>query len=33
MKVRNLGKRSLAEIEDKMKENGLRFKPEDAKNE
>lgn len=28
MKVRNLGKRSLAEIEDKMKENGLRFRPE-----
>lgn len=27
-KVRNLGKRSLAEIEDRMKENGLRFRPE-----
>lgn len=32
LKVRNLGKRSLQEIEDKMNEYGLRFRPE-AKDE
>ena len=30
-KVRNLGKKSLQEIESKMHEHGLRFKPEDRK--
>ena len=31
--VRNLGRRSLQEIEKKMSEYGLRFKPEEAKDE